>query len=156
MLEPGCGVILLKFLAVSSPESQMHNRALKRRHKSERRWIALALICGVIGVAIYLFYAGNTDKWPETECTVTGDRVVRDPFVVLSHRVIVMYKGEFQLKYTVAGRNYYVWAPAGVSDPDQGFVKSAVHCVPDHCNFRIRYNPDNPSVAFAIPKERPR
>jgi hypothetical protein len=92
---------------------------------------------------------GSTDAWPETRCTVAGSRVIRAD-VADSFRAIVLYKGEYHLRYSVGGHDYYVWANSGWADPDREFVQSKIDYLPDTCEFRVRYNPVRPSDAIAV------
>ncbi len=69
-----------------------------------------------------------------------------------SFRVIVMYRGEYRLRYTVAGREYYIWANSGWADVDKQFVQDRVDARTNHCDFLIRYNPAHPSDAVAVSK----
>ncbi len=82
---------------------------------------------------------------------MVGSRVVRAD-VADSSRAIVMYKGEYQLRYTVAEHDYYVWATSGWAYVDKEFVQSKLDHLPDTCDFDIRYNPRRPSDAMAIRK----
>ena len=63
-----------------------------------------------------------------------------------------MYGGEYRLRYTVGGQEYYVWANAGWADVDKEFVQHKVDHLPDKCDFHIRYNPRRPAEAIAVPK----
>jgi len=80
----------------------------------DRKWaITLALIAGGIALCGYLLHLGNTDSWPETTCTVDSSRVIREN-VADSFRNITLYRGQHRLRYSVGGREYYVWRmPAG-------------------------------------------
>jgi hypothetical protein len=69
-----------------------------------------------------------------------------------SFRDIAMYRGEYQLRYTVGGREYYIWANSGWSDVDKQFVQAKVDFLPNRCDFRIRYNPVRPGEGIAIRK----
>jgi hypothetical protein len=121
------------------------------RTKKRNRCIALLLLCGAVGSGLYLVHLGNTDSWPETGCAVVGNRIVRND-VADSHRAIVMYRGEYRLRYTVSGQEYYVWANSGWADVDRQFIQDKVDYLPDTCDFRIRYNPRRPSEAIAVRK----
>ena len=118
------------------------------------RWkwgISIVLVSMAVGSAVYLIHARSTDSWPETSCTVAGNRVVRDDFAD-SSRAIVMYRGEYRLRYTVGGNEYFVWANSGWSDVDKQFVQDKVDSLSDRCDFRVRYNPNRPSDAIAVHK----
>ena len=121
------------------------------RSKKRNRWIALLLLCGAVASGFYLVHLGNTDSWPEAACFVVGNRIVRND-VADSHRAIVMYRGEYQLRYTVSGQEYYVWAHSGWTDVDKQFIQGKVDYLPDKCDFRVRYNPRRPSEAIAVRK----
>jgi hypothetical protein len=129
----------------------MQNHTLARHTKRRTWWIASALVCVALGSAVLVLRLGSTDSWPETRCTVAGSRVIRAE-VADSSRAIVMYKGEYQLRYTIDEHDYYVWASTGWADPDKEFVQSKVEYLPGSCDFRIRYNPRRPSDAIAVRK----
>ena len=129
----------------------MHDRETKRRSKYFKGATATVLVSAVVGLAAYLIHSGNTDSWPETDCAVAGTRVVRSD-VADSSRVIVMYQGEYQLRYVVKGRDYYLWANSGWSDVDKQFVLDKVDARTDRCDFSVRYNPEHPSEAVAVRK----
>ena len=129
----------------------MRDRELKRRGRSFTWATTVVLVLAGVGVGAYLIHIGNTDSWPETDCTVAGARVVRSD-VADSARAIVMYRGEYRLHYVVGGRDYYIWANSGWSDVDRQFVQDKVDPRTDRCDFRVRYNPTRPSDAIAVKK----
>jgi len=129
----------------------MLDRITRRRNRHLKWGIAIVLLSTALGSAVYLIHSGNTDAWPETSCTVAGTRVVRAD-IADSFRTIVMYRGEYRLRYTVGGREYYVWANSGWSDVDKQFVQDKVDSRVDHCDFLIRYNPTRPPDAIAVHK----
>src|SRR5260370_21905083 len=125
------------------------------RHNKRWTWgIAIVLLLAAIGVAVYLVRLGSTDSWPEADCTVTGSRVVRAD-LENQYRFILMYAGEYHLRYVVSGHEYYVWAKAGWLGTNKQFVQTKVDYLPDHCDFGIRYNPVRPSEAVAVSKVKP-
>src|SRR5260370_13418390 len=127
----------------------MHRHSSTPRTKKRNRWIALLLLCAAVGSGMYLVHLGNIDSWPETGCAVVGNRIVRND-VADSYRAIVMYRGEYRLRYTVSGHEYYVWANSGWTDVDRQFIQDKVDYLPDTCDFRFRYNPRRPSEAIAV------
>jgi hypothetical protein len=50
-----------------------------------------------------------------------------------------MYMGEYQLRYVVGGREYYVWANFGWSDVDKQFVEAKVESMTGSYDFRVRF-----------------
>jgi len=129
----------------------MRNGTGKCRDKIWKPGIVVVLLAGTLGLGIYLVRVGSTDSWPETNCTVAGSRVVRVD-VADSFRVIVTYKGEYQLRYVAGGHEYYVWVNSGWSDVDKQFVQAKLDFLPDHCEFRVHYNPNRPSESVAVRK----
>ena len=126
----------------------MHVHHHSKRH--HRKWILWLLVVGLFGGAIYLVHQGNTDSWLEADCVVIGNRVIRDYIGFTQGGVLALYKGQYQLRYTVSGRDYYVWTDAGVTDSEKKFVEGKVYYLPERCDYRVRYNPDQPNQAIAI------
>lgn len=116
-------------------------------------WISLTLVGGLLVLgAAYAVHVGSTERWRETDCVLVGTRVVKEvvpPAPVRSH-VVIMYRGEYRLRYTVGGNDYYVWASSGWADPEERFVEAKMDALPERCYFRIRYNPARPSEAVAV------
>ena len=124
-----------------------------RQSKRGKSWISFTVICVVLGAGAYLIHLGSTKGWPETDCTVNGSRVVRDVAAPVGRqsRVVILYKIEYHLRYTVRGKDYYVWASSGKSDAERQSAEAKAYHLPDYCGFRIRYNPFRPSEAVAVP-----
>jgi hypothetical protein len=119
--------------------------------KSWYRRFVLVLLCIALAAAIYVVHLGNTDSWPEIGCSFAGSRVVRD-YVADDPRAIMLYRGEYRLRYTVGAQEYFVWAKSGWADLDRQFIQDKIDSVPKRCNFRVRYNPRHPSEAIAVRK----
>lgn len=123
-----------------------------RRSKRLRKWTALALAVCLVGLLSYLFRSSRTDSWLRAECTVTGSRVIRYD-AADSWRDIVLFRGQFELRYEVSGRDYYTWVDAGWLDRDREFVEQKVASIPQNCAFVVRYNPRNPRQAIVSPQK---
>ncbi len=121
------------------------------RHALRRGWWIAVTLLAVVSFAIIalVLRSGSTDAWPETGCTVAGSRVIPAD-VADSSRAIVLYKGEYHLRYSVGRHDYFVWANSGWADPDREFVQSKIDYLPETCDFRVRYNPVRPSDALAV------
>lgn len=120
-----------------------------RRHQSVRRMVLLAIVLLTASLLVYLALKGRTGAFPTTGCTIVGSRVVRTGAELGFRELAVIYKGEYQLQYTVNGRPYTMWVNAGWADKERAFVESKVSSWPRDCGYRIRYNPANPSEAYA-------
>jgi len=113
------------------------------------KWgIASVFLLVALGITVYLVHFGSTDSWPQTNCSIVGSRVVRDDLQDQS-RFTVLYRGEYHLRYVVNGQEYFVWAKSGWKDVDQRFVQSKLDEA-GRCDFRVRYNPAQPSDAIAV------
>lgn len=127
-----------------------HKRHFKGS-KRARRFAAWVLVAVAAGAIVYLGTTGRTNSWAETACTVSSSRVVRTNVPIGRFgEPVVMYKGEYQLCYRVNGRDYFIWVNSGWLDADRVFVENHVSSYdPDRCDYRVRYNPANPTEAFA-------
>ena len=119
----------------------------KRHHT---KWILWFLLICAFGGATYLFRRAYAD-WQQTSCTVIGNRAIQE-YVADSSRALVMYQGQYRLRYVVAGRDYYVWANAGVTDPEKRFVEDKIYYLPERCDYMVRYDPEHPENSVAIRK----
>jgi hypothetical protein len=107
---------------LTRPATILHESILSKVDTRRGWWIAGALLVLTIALVVSLIlHFGNPDSWPEARCTVAGSRVIRAD-VADSFRAIVLYRGEYQLRYSVGGQDYYLWASSGWADPDRAFV----------------------------------
>jgi hypothetical protein len=103
----------------------------------------------VISALVYAGHAGSTDRWPEARsCTVVGSRVVvagvagdsvKDP--------VVIYRGEYHIRYLAKGKAYFVWAESEFIDSDKTYVAGRLNDLPTNCPVRVQYNPLHPAEA---------
>ena len=69
--------------------------------------------------------------------------------------IVVLYKGELQLRYVVQGHDYFLWADSGWVDQDKSFVEQKTRsAVGNGCEYHIKYDPQRPSEAVVIPLRR--
>jgi hypothetical protein len=125
-----------------------HQHSHKRKHQDLLPW---ALFMGLLAIGIYLINFKNTSSWQETRCVVAGSRVI--PADARGKRNVVIYRGQYQLRYTVNERDYYVWADSEWEASLKEFVQNKMDHLPEHCNFRVRYNPQQPAEAIAVPNK---
>ena len=126
------------------------SRARMRAQRHLRRFMLAIVLAGVIGLGIYLALAGRTASWPSVPCSVVNSRVVRADVPVAGFRVVIVYKGQFQLRYVVADREYFIWTDTAWVDNDPAFIEGKVASHrEDQCEYLIRYNPKNPAEAVA-------
>jgi hypothetical protein len=68
--------------------------------------------------------------------------------------VFALYKGEYQLRYAVNGREFSIWADAVDWNEDRAFVERSISAPPQQCPYAVRYNAAQPSDAVASVKLR--
>src|SRR5581483_2838324 len=120
------------------------------RHGHRLKFIGWLIAFGTVALLIYGVIAGNTDSWPVAkDCTIVDSRVVRYYVAYGRENVLPLYRGEYDVRYTVNGREYDIWTFSGYMDKDQWFVKDLVRVSEqERCDFHIRYNPKNPQDAL--------
>lgn len=116
--------------------------------------VTLLLMAGIIALLTYLAVSGGTGSWPEAPCTIVASRVVRADMPIGSYRsVVILYRGELQLRYIVGRHEYFLWADLGWVDEDRSFVQDKTALAEqEDCKYRVRYNPQNPAEAIASAK----
>lgn len=120
-----------------------------RGRRNRKLMFVVVLVLAIAGL-VYLAIRGSTRSWPEASCTITGSRVVRTDVRAGPHGAPVpMYQGEYQLRYTVKGHDYFVWTDSGWLDVDREFVENRVSSAPVVCEYVVRYNPAKPAEAVA-------
>lgn len=122
----------------------------KERVKS-RHVLLGAVAFGIAALFVYLGFSSRTSTWPETNCNVMGKRVVRADAPIGPYRsIVVLYRGEYHLRYTVDSRDYFLWVSSGWVDKDPQFVQDKMSSDEQAgCRYQIRYNPSNPAEAVA-------
>jgi hypothetical protein len=114
-------------------------------------WSVATVLFGVVGVVFYFALAGRTDFWPVSPCTVVNHRVIRADVPVAGYRVVILYRGQFQLQYFVNDKPYLVWANTTWVDSDPDFLNQKLDAQPEsRCEYSVRYNPRNPAEAVAV------
>ena len=119
---------------------------MKRKHFV--LWITVFSVIALLG---YLVFSSRTSHWPKTGCQIVGERVVRADAPIGPYRsIVVLYRGEYHLRYRVNSRDYFLWVSSGWTDKDRQFVEDRMlSSEADGCRYHIRYNPANPGEAVA-------
>ena len=117
-----------------------------------KRAIGIAALLTILGAVAYLNNrGGQTTSWPaswsEAPCKIISSRIVAR--TVYTPPVFALYKGEYQLRYDVNGREFSIWADAVDWNEDRGFVESSISVLPSQCPYTVRYNRAQPSEAEA-------
>ena len=108
---------------------------------------------GIAALLMYLGFSSRTSTWQETNCNVIGKRVVRaDAPIGPYQSIVILYRGEYHLRYTVNSHDYFMWVSSGWVDKDPQFVEDKMAADDQGtCRYSLRYSPSNPSEAVSSP-----
>jgi len=113
-----------------------------------RQAISIAALLVIVGMFAYLDNKrGQTNSWSEAPCKIVSSRVVAR--TVYTPPIFALYKGEYQLRYAVTGREFSIWADAVDWNEDRAFVERSISAPPLQCPYTVRYNRAKPSEAVA-------
>ena len=125
-------------------------RATIRTRRKEWHLILLLVTVAVIAILVYLGYKGRTGYWPHVSCSFVGSRAVQDIEAAGQFGApVVMYQGQYDVQYTVEGRNYRAWVNAPWLDLNKQFVQDRVNTLPDNDKCDVRYDPRHPANGIA-------
>jgi hypothetical protein len=62
---------------------------------------------------------------------------------------VILYRGEYRLRYIVNGQEYFTWAEARWLVESKELAAEKVGELPPSGMFRLQYNPRNPAEAVA-------
>jgi hypothetical protein len=62
---------------------------------------------------------------------------------------VILYRGEYRLRYIVNGQQYFTRADAGWINGSKELAAEEIGEPPSVCMFRVQYNPRNPAEAVA-------
>jgi hypothetical protein len=123
--------------------------------KPKRRYLRHLILWGgiiaVVGFVVWRTIATWTTSWPQTDSEIVGSRVVRADVPIGSYRsVVILYRGEYHLRYSVNSKDYFLWTKSMWMDQDPRFVAEKMKSYEgQQSRYLIRYNPRNPAEAVA-------
>ena len=127
-----------------------HHARQRARVQRLIRWGVMASVLAVVGYSLVrVGWAGRTNSWPHTTCTIADTRVVRVDSAFKRDTPIIMYHGEYQLLYAVKGQEYRIWKRSGWFDVDRQFIERKMSEPRTSCPYDIQFNPRNPAEAVA-------
>jgi hypothetical protein len=114
-------------------------------------WVATALVAAVcvLAVALLALLRQNTSeaKWPWTLGTIQDTRIVADHALQTKWGGQLTWKAEYSVAYSVASREYTVWADSGIRGESEDGVRLALPRSRPSC--QVRYKPETPGVSVA-------
>ena len=117
-----------------------------------KKAIGIAALLVVLSAVAYMNNRGGqtnswTTSWSEAPCKIVNSRIAS--VTVHTPPVFALYKGEYQLRYTVNGQEFTIWADAVDWNEDRAFVERSIAAPPLPCPYTVRYNRAHPSEAVA-------
>ena len=108
--------------------------------------IALAVLAAFFA---FLHRGGPQHQvWTPAQGTIHDTRIVPDRALETKWGGQVMWKAEYKVSYSVASREYAVWADSGVRAESEAGVTMALRQSRPSC--RVQYNPERPDVSVAV------
>jgi hypothetical protein len=108
----------------------------------------LLLTC-VLAVALSLLLrsAIHEASWPRVQGSVEETRVVANSGIQTNWGGQLTWKVEYRVVYTVAAREYAVWADSGIRDDSKAVAQLKIPAPLPSC--WVRYNPKQPEGSVA-------
>ena len=114
-------------------------------------WAATAKVAAacVLAVALFALLKRNPQeaKWSSTSGTIQGTRIVADHALQTKLGGQLTWKAEYSVAYSVASREYAIWADSGIRSESEDGVRLALPRSLPFC--RVRYKPETPGVSIA-------
>jgi hypothetical protein len=113
------------------------------------RATALFVIASVLVVALsaFLHQGSGEMKWSLVPGTILDTRIIPEHGLETKWGGELTWKAEYKVDYSVAGRNYAVWADSGIRGESEPGIRLALPQSRPPC--RVRYNPRKPEQSIA-------
>jgi hypothetical protein len=110
---------------------------------------ATVLFAIAVGVAtLVLLHRDPTRlKWSQVQGTVEDTRIVADHALQTKWGGQLTWKAEYKVAYSIAGREYAVWADSGIRGENEDEIRLLLP--KSHPPCRVQYDPHNPMVSIA-------
>jgi hypothetical protein len=107
---------------------------------------AIAVVC--VAALLALLRQGPTDvKLSQVQGAIQDTRIVADHALQTKSGGRLTWKAEYKVVYSIAGREYAVWADSGIRGEDEDEVRMLLPKSRPSC--RVRYNPQGPMESIA-------
>ena len=115
----------------------------------DMRSTALFVIAGALIVALFPFLHRGSGKvkWPLVQGSVQDTRIVADHSLETKWGSELTWKAEYRVAYSVASRDYSVWADAGVRGESEADVR--LNLTQSRPSCLVQYNPKKPEASVA-------
>ena len=114
----------------------------------ERATVLFAVAVVLVAALLALLRRGPTHlKWSQVPGTIEDTRVVADHALQTKWGGQLTWKAEYKVGYSIAGREYAIWADSGIRGEDEAGVRLLLPKSRPSC--RVQYNPQSPMVSVA-------
>jgi hypothetical protein len=131
--------------------SPQTSKAAVRRGKSTidtRTTVLVATFWLLAALLLAFLYRRPPDmKRAVARGNIQGTRIVADHALQTKWGGQLTWRAEYRVVYSVAGREYVVWADSGVRAADEAGVRLALPQSSQSC--RVQYNPKKPEASVA-------
>jgi hypothetical protein len=110
--------------------------------------VLFAIAVAVVAAILSLLNLGPRHvKWAQVQGSVQDTRVVVDHAFQTKRGSQLTWKAEYKVAYSIAGREYSVWADSGIRGEDEDIVRLRLPRSRPSC--RVQYSPRSPMVSVA-------
>jgi uncharacterized protein DUF3592 len=95
----------------------------------------------------FLHRGSGKMKWPRVPGTIQDTRIIPDHGLETKWGGELTWKAEYGVDYSVAARDYAVWADSGIRGESETGIRMALPQSRPPC--RVRYNPRKPEESIA-------
>jgi hypothetical protein len=116
----------------------------------DMRRTAFVAIAWVLVAALFAFLhrAPRKANWPLAQGNIQDTRIVADHALQTKWGGQLTWKAEYSVAYSVAGREYAVWADSGIRGDSEADVRLALPQSRPSC--RVQYDPQRPEASAAF------
>ena len=101
----------------------------------------------VVALLVFLHRSPQEVEWPLAQGTIQDTRIVANHALQTKWGGQLTWKAEYRVTYSVASREYALWADSGIRGEDEDGVRLVLPKSRPSC--RVRYNQRRPEVAVA-------
>jgi hypothetical protein len=114
-----------------------------------RRTVSFATACAfvVILLAFLRRGPGEAAEWQLVQGNIQDTRIVADHAVETKWGGELTWKAEYKVGYSVASREYVMWADSGIRGESEARVQLALP--QSHHSCQVRYHPKRPEESVA-------
>ena len=113
-----------------------------------RSTVLCAIAVVLVAALLTLLRRGPSEvKWTQVQGTIQDTRIVADHALQTKWGGQLTWKAEYKIAYSIAGREYAVWAHSGIRGDDEDGVRLLLR--QSHPSCRVQYNPRSPTVSVA-------